>query len=423
MIFDGVVCTFCGCLCDDIQAKVEEDKITNLAHACVLGKGYIMAAQRQSEKPRLKGKDVSLDVALDAAAAILHRSLHPLIYGLSSTTCEAQAKAVELAELLGASIDSTASVCHSPSDLAKQLSGLSSCSLGEVKNRADLVIYWGCNPAETHLRHATRYALMPHGMFVPRGRQDRRVIVVDVRRTQTAKMADLFIPVQPGYDFECLQVMRALLHGEAPEQEIIGGVELETLKALLQEMKSCRYGVIFFGMGLTMSSGDYNNVVAAIELVRLLNAYTRFAIMPMRGHGNVAGAEQTLSRLTGFPFAVNFSRGYPRYGPGEFTAVDLLVREEVDAALVIASDPLAHLPFEAAKWLQQVPLVVLDVHENYTSRQADVFIPVAPCGVAAEGTAYRMDNIPLRLKKIIPSLYQADEELLASLKERIRCLK
>lgn len=426
MIVNDVVCAFCGCLCDDLQLMVEGDKITGLSQACVPGKDRIMAVQRQVAEPRLGGKEVSLDVALDAAAVILQKSLYPLIYGLSGTTCEAQARAVELAELLGASIDSTATVHHSASGLVRQTSGLSSCSLGEVKNRADLVIYWGCNPAEAHLRHAARYALMPQGMFVPQGRQDRKVIVVDVRRTQTAEMADLFIPIQPGYDFECLQVMRSLLHGETPEQEIIGGVGLETLHSLLQEMKACSYGIFFFGMGLTMGSGKHNNVAAAVELIRQLNSYTKFAIMPMRGHrghGNVTGAEQTLSRLTGFPFAVNFSRGYPRYGPGEFSAVDLLVREEIDAALVIAADPLAHLPLAAAKWLRQIPLIVLDDHENHTSRQAEVFIPVAPCGIAAEGTAYRMDNIPLRLKKIIPSLHQTDEEQLVSLKERIKCLK
>jgi len=426
MHFSDVVCVFCGCLCDDLQVTVEEGKITSIAKACVLGKDHIMAAQQQVGKPKLRGMEVPLAEALDAAAAILHKSLHPMIYGLSGTTCEAQAKAVELAELLGASIDSSASIRHASSGLVRQTSGLSSCSLGEVKNRADLIIYWGCNTAETHLRHASRYAPMPQGMFIPRGRRDRKVIVVDVRRTQTAEMADIFIPVQPGHDFECLQVMRALLHGDMPEQEIIGGVELETWKKLLQEMKACRYGIIFFDTGLTMSSGKHNNVAAAAELVRHLNNYTKFAIMPIRGHrghGNVAGAEQTLSRLTGFPFAVNFSRGYPRYGPGEFTAVELLEREEVDSALVIASDPLAHLPCAAAKWLRHIPLIVLDVHENHTSRQAEVFIPVAPCGVAAEGTAYRMDNIPLRLQKLIPALHQTDEALLVLLKERIRCLK
>ena len=90
-----------------------------------------------------------------------------------------------------------------------------------------------------------------------------------------------------------------------------------------------------------MSRGTHYNVSQALALVRDLNKYTRYSVIPMRGHGNVAGSENVLAWQTGYPFAVNFSRGYPRYNPGEFTAVDLLRRGDVDAALVVAADPAA----------------------------------------------------------------------------------
>ena len=43
------------------------------------------------------------------------------------------------------------------------------CTLGEVKNRADFLIYWGGNPAECHPRHFTKYTLTQKGKFVPNG--------------------------------------------------------------------------------------------------------------------------------------------------------------------------------------------------------------------------------------------------------------
>lgn len=415
------VCTFCGCLCDDIQVTVESGEIKEVTRACVIGKNKMLGHKKNLARCRVEGKDVSLEEAVDAAAGILKSSVHLLIYGLSSTSCEAQRKAVQIAEILGASIDSTASVCHAPGALARQMVGLPTCTLGEVKNRADLIIYWGCNPAEAHLRHASRYAVTTKGMFVPEGRKSRKVVVVDVRVTPTAKMADLFIQIKPGYDYECLSAIRALLLEEELSQQTIGGVPVEVLKELVGEMKKCRYGAFFFGMGLTMSRGKFNNVKAALDLTRELNRYTRFCAIPMRGHGNVAGAEQTVSWLTGFPFAVNFSKGYPRYGPGEFTAVDLLIKREVDAALIIASDPAAHFPQKAVEYLQKIPVVILDAHENLTTEIARVVIPVASVGISAEGTAYRMDNVPLRLKKIVPSLHFPDERILEMLKERIVC--
>ena len=76
------------------------------------------------------------------------------------------------------------------------------CTLGEVKNRADLIIYWGGNPAECHPRHFTKYTLMQKGKFLPNGRKDRTMVLVDIRETPSAKAADIFLQVRPGKDFE-----------------------------------------------------------------------------------------------------------------------------------------------------------------------------------------------------------------------------
>ena len=67
-----------------------------------------------------------------------------------------------------------------------------SCTLGEVKNRADLVVYWGSDPVESHPRHLERFVLAP-GKFVPQGRRGRTLVVADVKRTATAELADFFL--------------------------------------------------------------------------------------------------------------------------------------------------------------------------------------------------------------------------------------
>ena len=38
------------------------------------------------------------------------------------------------------------------------------------------------------------------------------------------------------------------------------------------------------------------------------------------------GADNVLTWQTGYPFAVSLARGYPRFGPGEYTATDVLGR-------------------------------------------------------------------------------------------------
>ena len=90
----------------------------------------------------------------------------------------------------------------------------------------------------------------------------------------------------------------------------------------------------------------------------------------MRGHGNVTGIDAVIAWQTGYPFGVNFSRSYPRFNPGEYTAVDALSRGEVDAALVAASDPVAVFPKRAIERLKQIPLIALDTHESETTKAA-----------------------------------------------------
>ena len=78
----------------------------------------------------------------------------------------------------------------------------SRATLGEVKNRADFIIYWGGNPAECHPRHFTKYTMMQKGKFVPEGRKGRTMVLVDIRETPSAKAADIFLQIRPGKDFE-----------------------------------------------------------------------------------------------------------------------------------------------------------------------------------------------------------------------------
>ncbi len=423
MIHRDVVCTFCGCLCDDLEVEVTDNRITGVKRACLVGRNKIMHAQANTPVPSIAGREVPMAEAVEEAARILSAARNPLVYGLSSTTTEAQREMVAINELIGGTLDNPSSYCHGPGVLARQQAGIVTCTLGEVRNRADLIIFWGCNPMESHMRHLSRYSVMPQGLFTPAGRKGRQVIAIDVRPTATTKSADWFLQVTPGQDFEIATVLRALLKGLPLENEAasgaIAGIPLDAWRRLADTIRDCQYGVVFFGLGLTQSRGKDLNIELLLNLVSEVNQYTRFYAIPMRGHGNVNGSNQVMAWQTGFPLAVNTSRGYPRFNPGEFSVVDMLARREVDAALVVATDPGAHLPQDAVRHLRHIPTITLEPHNNMTTPWARVVIPVAPAGVGAAGTFYRMDNIPLRVKKIIDFPYPPDEEVLQVIKEKI----
>jgi len=411
-LIENVTCKFCGCLCDDITVEVEGDRILKAKRACPNGRSMFLNYDPASRNPLVDGQIVEWDEAISATVDILNGADSPLIYGLSSTSTEAQRKAVELADRLGAIIDSTSSVCHFPTSLAVQAVGEATCTLGEVRDRADLLIFWGCNPLVSHIRHFSRYSANAKGLLTPNGRKDRTLVVVDVRPTQTAKAADHFLQIEPGTDYEVLTSLRVLIQGQNIEHGV-GGLSAEQLQELAHMMKTCRYGVVFFGMGLTMTPGRNYNVAELFTLGAELNRFNRFSVIPMRGHGNVAGADQVLTWLSGYPTAVSFARGYPQFGPGEFTTVDVLSRGEADAALIVASDPIAHLPWMAAKNLERIPTILMAPTANCSSKVAKVILPTACYGIDAPGTSYRMDNVPLRLRAVFPNTRPTDEEILS----------
>jgi formylmethanofuran dehydrogenase subunit B len=302
------------------------------------------------------------------------------------------------------------------------LGGKVTCTLGEVKNRADFIIYWGGNPAECHPRHFTKYTLTQKGKFLPNGRKDRTMVLVDIRETMSAKAADIFLQVRPGKDFEMLSILRALVKNQSVSAAAVAetGQTLEQLQDLVARMKKAKFGVLFFGMGLSMTRGKHMNSAAALLLAAEMNAYTKFVAMPMRGHGNVTGADVVLRYTTSYPFGISLTRGYPRFNPGEFSTIDILVRGDNDATLVLGADPGATMPKPAIEHLRRTPTIVLDPKVTHTSKLARIHITTAATGISAPGTVYRMDEIPLPLRPALKSPYPTDEEVLKRIVAAVR---
>lgn len=402
----------CGCVCDDLKLTVSNGCITNASPGCALAEPWLLR-QTSHDAPvaQIDGQSVSFDQAIQLSARILQASVSPLIYGLSSSSTPGQRSAVRLADRIGACIDTTASTCHAPSIMALQQAGESTCSLGEIRNRSDLVIYWGSNPVRSHPRHIERFVDSP-GLHVPDGRSGRHVVVVDVKRSESAALADTFIQIEPGRDFDVLWTLRGILRGLPVPSESVGGVPHQVLIDLAGRMKKSHYGAMFFGLGLTRHGIPHLNVEALLRLVTDANRHTRFVARRMRIPGDVAGADSVLCWQTGYPFSVSLNRSYPRYNPGEFTANDMLERQEVDAVVLVGSEGVSKLSNAAREYLQEIPCIILNHADTDCTIRSSVRIETAVYGIHRLGTAYRMDETPIPLRAVLPSQLPADHEVL-----------
>jgi formylmethanofuran dehydrogenase subunit B len=400
----AATCAGCGCGCDDIEVAVAAEGLERVTGTCPLGDAWFAERTAEPLPPaRVDGGEVDFAEAVEAAAAIVGEARLPLVCGLGATDCESQRAAVALAEEVGAVID--------PSDgasAAAQAFGVSTTTFGDVRDRADLVVAWRADPVSTNPRLLSRLRLDRSGRAA-----ERRLVVVDARESATAAEADEFIELAAELDFEALWALRALARDVPLDRDHAARLPLDELERLAGLLRACSYGVVLHG------AAGYANTLALLALVRDLASSAHVVALPLRREGNARGAEDVLAWQTGYPAAVSFARGHPRAQPGEFSAAGLLERGEPDAALIVGFDALRELPPRAADKLRGIPMVVVDSRATETASAARVAFATAAAGVQREGTAHRMDGVPVTLRAPLASERAGDGEVLDAIRARI----
>lgn len=421
--YESVVCPGCSGLCDDIDVTIEAGKITSIQNICTWGSPKFFGYKKFSENPRPRiqtpmvreaGRLRRADYgeALERSAKILKESRHPWVYGLTAIGYQAQCLALSLAREIRGIFEPSESE-HLDSFLgALKVKGLYGATLEEVKNEADLILFWGCNPIHSCPRHLARYSVFTRGKFTERGFQDRKVVHVDIAKNEMEEVTGEFLKVEPGSDHRLMEdLMRLVSGGEKPS--VSGGSS--SLKRVADLTKASRLGAIFAGMGIWASGNRKANMDTLFRLMETLNRTGSFVLFPYFDDFNSSGVIQLLLRETGSPLAVDFSDSGRRNIRG--TILERL--KHIDAILVLGADLAWSLPREDRKRLREVPLIQIDSFETYTTHLSDVVFPSAMAGVEAEEIAYRMDGIPLKLSRLLDSPYPSDMEILKDLLEKI----
>jgi formylmethanofuran dehydrogenase subunit B len=188
------------------------------------------------------------------------------------------------------------------------------------------------------------------------------------------------------------------------------------LEQLALRLRDTRHVAFLYDAGLAGGRDGSVSVRALQALVRDLHALeepVHAVTAHLRHEGNAAGAEAVLAWQTGYSGAVSFMRGFPRANADEFAAAGLLIGGDVDAALVVGSDPLEHLPEAAAQRLRAIPIVSVDERETTTAGAAQVAFVTPAAGLYATGTAHRLDDVPLPLRAPLkPSRPARQDQLL-----------
>jgi formylmethanofuran dehydrogenase subunit B len=400
------ICLACGCLCDDIHVVVDGGRIVEAERACSIGRPWFLSARMDGEKPEalIDGQPAERDRAIERAAAILRAAKSPVVWGLTETTIEAVASALAIADKIGAVVDLAGDRKSSSKLEAFQRVGHVSASLGEVKDRADLVVFWGVDPLKTHPRHWERYSVEPRGRFIPAGRSGRFVIVVDHEPSESSCQADLFVPIDRGRQPEAIDILRALIQGVAIDPEAASRsskIPFSVLEELADRLRSAHYGAMFY-------EPTYQKTENLLRLVRDLN-----------DGRNATGAASVLSWQSGAATSVDFGLGYPRHLPREASLTNRIELGQLDVVLMVIGSAGFASASGLLEQMRGVPSIVIGP-EALDPEQATVSFQTTRPGIESGGTVSRIDGVMLPLRPLISSKLATDRQVLDAICERLK---
>ena len=232
---EHVMCLGCGCGCDDITVRVRDNHIVAAERACPRGAAWFGDGVVPA-RARVGGRDVSMAEAVAAAARTLAGAARPLVYLTDDLSCEAQGECAAIADRLHAMLDALSTSTVLSSLLAAQRRGRAAATFGEIRNRGDVIVFWGLDPAARYPRYRERVAPAPAGAHVPDGRRSRTVIAVDVgdargpddadvhgdHRTAPAPVRHVRARRRGGHSRPVARIARRRVH--APEHEDVAAV-------------------------------------------------------------------------------------------------------------------------------------------------------------------------------------------------------
>ena len=406
---------FCGIGTDDLTIQVDGTEIKVLENGCDINTPAFELKISDTE-PRIDGKNVSFQVAVNQAARILNKANQPVIGGCA-TDVNGMRALMALADRNGAVVDNMNFTGAKRNFLALQDSGWMNTTLAEIKNRCDLFIVVGCDLEAFSPRFFERYLWNKESMFL-KDTSEREVIYIGKapsgKASTSPKKSKAQVLECSNQDLpEVIAVLRALIKGHPITAEQVGGLAVVDLKKIADKLKAANYGVMTWAAGALDFSQAELTVQMLCELIKDVNASgVRCSGFPLGGKEGDQTANQVCGWQTGYPARMRFSSDIPEYDPFLYDINEMFANGEVDAFLWVQAFNIKSTPPQGG----QIPTIVVGRSGMEFEEEPEVYFPVGVPGIDHSGHAYRLDNVvAIRLKKLRDSGLPSKAEVLTAI--------
>jgi len=412
-----IACPFCSILCDDLELTRVEGSLRPVNTDCPLARDGFARAGPPTEPPRVSGRAADLATAAGEAARLLAKSRLPLFAGMAADVA-GQRALLALADRSGGTVDHLRSPGLFRNLLALMDGGAVLTTLSEARNRADFVLVIGPDPRRTAPRLFERL-LAPGALFLD-AKVERAVVFLcgeaEAPLPQGVQVERIPAPLERVA--EIMAALRVLVAGRSLPAPAVAGVPAERFANLAQRLKTARYGVaVWTAAEIGMPHADLA-IQAMMELIKDLNAETRFAALPLAGPDGVVGAHQAMLWQSGVPLRSAFLADGPLFDPWLHDGGRILAAGEAD--LLLWTSAFAPLPPPAG----DRPTVALTAPGTGFAREPEVVIPVGIPGIDHGGTLFRTDTVvamPIAgpAPRGLPSVADVAEAILSALAKAV----
>jgi ferredoxin-nitrate reductase len=302
--------------------------------------------------------------------------------------------------------------------------------------KSDLLILAGANTAEAHV--------VFHNQIKKAKKQGLKVVVIDPRLTDTAKSADLYLPLRVGSDIDFFNLIsKRLIDEELYDKEFVAehinnfellknkfkrvpvtkmlkrtGLSAELFEEFFELYKNSENIITAWTMGLNQSVQGVDKNLALINTHLLSGKIFKEGNGPLSltGQPNAMGGREVGGLSTMLAVHLGFDEQSIKKvsefwktdkidnKPG-LTATQML-EAKLEVLIICHTDPVYHLPNrnKVEELIQKIPMVVeINAYDNSeTSAFAHIKLPAAPWG-EKEGTQTNLDRTITKQEKLTRS--------------------
>ncbi len=290
---------------------------------------------------------------------------------------------------------------------------------------ADLLILTGANTAEAHV--------VFHNKIKKAMKSGLKVVVIDPRLTDTAKNADLYLPIKPGSDIDFFNLLsKRLIDEELYDKVFVAervnnfellrnkfkrlpvtkmlkrtGLSQEQFEDFFQLYKQSENIITAWTMGLNQSVQGVDKNLALINTHLLTGKIFKKGNGPfsLTGQPNAMGGREVGGLATMLAVHLGFDdksiKKVSKFWKSDNVATEKgltatqMLEADLDVLIVCHTDPIYHLPNrnKMEELIKKIPLVVeINAYDNSeTSKFSHIKLPAAPWG-EKEGTQTNLDR-------------------------------